>query len=111
MEQASGEDLASFFDQWLYQGDNPSIQGWWDYDPSARALRIELNQVHEVGPTYQLPLQIGLHRDGSDLPDLIEEVTVDARFHRFVIPVDFEPTEVTLDPNVQLLFQRDFGPR
>ncbi|MEM7416075.1 MAG: M1 family metallopeptidase [Gemmatimonadota bacterium] len=111
MEAVSGEDLSVFFDQWLYQGGNPRLEGWWDYDPSARAIRIELNQTHEVGPTYQLELQVGLHDGTLERPTVLEELSLDARFHRFVIPVDFEPTEVTLDPDVRLLFQSDFGPR
>lgn len=29
MEEASGLDLESFFDQWLYQGGHPRLEGWW----------------------------------------------------------------------------------
>jgi aminopeptidase N len=111
MEEASGLDLAGFFDQWLYRGGNPRLQGWWDYDATARAIRIELNQTQPVGPVYQLPLEIGIHHDGATLPSSVEAVTVDQRFHRFVVPVEGPPTSVTLDPNVRLLFEADFGRR
>lgn len=111
MEAASGEDLTAFFDQWLYQGGNPRLEGWWDYDPSARAVRVELNQTQGAGPTYLLDLDIALHDGTLERPAVIEEVSLDSRFHRFVIPVDFEPTHVSLDPDVRLLFEADFGPR
>ena len=111
MEAASGADLSAFFEQWLYRGGNPRLEGWWDYDPTARAVRIELNQAQTAGPTYDLPLEIGIHFGGETLPAVVESLDVTQRFHRFVIPVEREPTSVTLDPNTKLLFQTVFGPR
>ena len=111
MEEASGLDLELFFEQWLYSGGNPRLEGWWDYDPTAQALRLELSQTHTSGPTYQLPLQVGIHFEGQTLPSVVEAVEVEDRFHRFVIPVEKEPTHVTLDPNTRTLFEADFGPR
>ncbi|MDE3003206.1 MAG: M1 family metallopeptidase [Gemmatimonadota bacterium] len=111
MEEASGLDLGLFFEQWLYNGGNPRLEGWWDYDASTRAVRIEINQTQTAGPTFELPLEIGIHFDATSLPGTIHDVVVDARSHRFVIPVDEEPTHVTLDPNVKTLFESEFGPR
>ncbi len=111
MEEASGLDLEAFFQQWLYSGGNPKLEGWWDYDPTARAVRIELNQTQPAGPTYRLPLEIGIHFDGEARPRSVELHEIDQRFHRLVIPVDEEPTALTLDPNTRLLFEAEFGPR
>ena len=111
MEEVSGLDLTLFFEQWLYNGGNPRLEGWWEYDRTARAIRIEINQTQTAGPTFELPLEIGVHFDGATLPAMVEQVAVDARFHRFVIPVEAEPTRVTLDPSVKTLFESDFGPR
>lgn len=111
MEEASGLDLADFFRQWLYSGGNPRLEGWWDYDPTAQAVRIEINQTQTAGPVFELPLEVGLFFGDASRPGSIEEVRIDARFHRFVIPVDGPPTRVTLDPSVKTLFESDFGPR
>lgn len=111
MEEASGLDLELFFEQWLYSGGNPRLEGWWDYDRTARAVRIEINQTQSVGPTYEMPLEVGIHFDGQALPAVVESVDVDGRFHRFVIPVEREPSSVTLDPRVRTLFRATFGPR
>jgi len=111
MEEASGLDLELYFEQWLYNGGNPRIEGWWTYDPDAQAVRIEINQTQTAGPTFDLPLEVGIHFDGATLPTMIETLSVDERFHRFVIPVDNQPTNVTLDPNVKTLFESEFGPR
>jgi aminopeptidase N len=110
MEEVSGLDHEVFFDQWLRQGGNPSLEGWWVYDPSAQAVRIELNQVQEVG-SFQMPLEIGVHVDADGVVDVMQTVEITGDFHRFVIPVPSEPTDVVLDPDSWALFQADFGPR
>jgi len=111
MEAASGVDLEDFFQQWLYSGGNPRLEGWWEYDATAQAIRIEINQTQTAGPTFAFPLEIGLSFDDDPTMSGIESVTVDGRFHRFVIPADREPSDVTLDPNVKALFEADFGHR
>ena len=111
MESASGMDLEAFFQQWLYEGGNPRLEGWWTYDPTAEAVQIEINQTQTTGPTFAFPLEIGVYFDGESRPRTVEAVEVDGRFHRFVVPVDGEPTNVTLDPDVKTLFEADFGPR
>ena len=74
-------------------------------------MRIELNQVQTAGPTYALTLEVGIHLDGEALPSHVEPLEVGQRFHRFVVPVEREPTSVTLDPGTKLLFQADFARR
>jgi aminopeptidase N len=111
MEEASGQDLETFFQQWLYSGGNPRLEGWWEYDEAAQAVRIELNQTQTVGPVYELSLEVGMYRDGEAIPSVVERVDLTERLHRFVIPVEGRPSAVTLDPNVRTLFEADFGPR
>jgi len=110
MEEASGMDHQSFFDQWLRRGGNPEFQGWWSYDASAQAVRIELNQV-QAGAPFVMPLEVGVYVDGDLTPSLIETVEVTAGFHRFVISVPGEPDDVRLDPNTWSLFLADFDRR
>ncbi len=111
MEEASGDDLGGFFDQWLYRGGNPRLEGWWAYDPTARAVQIELRQTQPSSTTFTLPLEVGVHYDGAAAPSLVDTLDIDARFHRFVVPVEREPSGITLDPEVKALFQSSFGPR
>ena len=111
MEEASGLDLELFFAQWLYRGGNPRFEGWWDHDSATQTVSIELNQAHAVGPTYELPLEVGIHFDGAVLPATVQSVHVNERFNRFVIPVAREPSRITLDPNTRTLFEADFARR
>ncbi len=110
MEAVSGADLQVFFDQWLRQGGNPSFRGWWVYDPTAQAVRVELNQVQDVG-SFVMSLDIGVDMDRDMIADIVQTVEITGDFHRFVIPVPGAPRDVRLDPNTWSLFQADFGPR
>jgi len=105
MEEASGENLEAFFRQWLYQGGNPDLEGWWRYDPTAQAVSIEINQTQtNVGP-FDFPLEVGIYMGDSERPTAIHTVQVTSGFHRFVIPVDGEPDDVRLDPDTWALFR------
>jgi aminopeptidase N len=111
MEEASNLDLEPFFERWLYQGGNPRLEGWWEYDPGAGAIRIEISQRQEVGPPFRLPLEVGIYFDGSVLPSDVETIQVDQDLQRFVIPVEREPEDVRLDPDTWTLFQSTFERR
>ena len=108
MEEASGDDLRGFFDQWLRQGGNPALEGSWRYDAGAGAVEIELRQVQEVG-RFELPLEIGIYMGGDALPAQVSAVEVGPGVNRFTIPVSAEPSDVRLDPGTWALFRAEFG--
>ena len=114
MEEASGDDLQNFFDQWLRRGGNPALEGSWRYDPAAGAVQIELRQV-QPGAPFEVPLEVGVYARGNPVPVQVTIIRVDGPSHRFVIPVGAEPADVRLDPGTWALFRADFrqevGPR
>ena len=107
MEEASGDDLQRFFDQWLRQGGNPRLAGTWRYSAAAGAVEVELEQVQTVG-RFDLPLDIGVYVDGGLLPSEVTTVDLGPGVNRFVIPVEAEPADVRLDPGTRALFQAEF---
>ena len=108
MEEASGDDLQGFFDQWLRQGGNPALEGSWRYEAGAGAVEIELRQVQEVG-RFELPLEIGIYMGGDAQPIQVTTVEVGPGANRFTIPVSDEPSDVRLDPGTWALFRAEFG--
>jgi len=108
MEDASGERLAEFFDQWLRQGGNPELRGTWSYDRVDGAVHVELAQVQDVG-SFELPLEIGVYLAGDLTPAVVESVELAGGVQHFVIPVSAEPEDVRLDPDSWTLFRADFG--
>ncbi len=121
MEEASGLDLGTFFEQWLYRGGWLEYEGGWSYDPDADAIQVTLNQVQDSEYAFSMPVQVGIRYPfgepseggvhGSSEPLHIEVVTVDERSNNFTIPVEGDPSDVVLDPGTWLLMDAEFGRR
>ena len=108
MEEASGQDLAGFFQQWLRRPGSPEVSGTWRYRTDDRKIEVELTQV-QPGEPYRLTVEIGINAEGSGQPRL-EKTELTDRQHRFEFRADKAPTSVTLDPNCWVLMKASFGP-
>ena len=100
MEEASDQDLASFFKQWLNRSGVPAIEGTWRYDAAAKGIVVTIRQIQATEP-YEFPLDIGVTPASG--PMRVVEMQVKGRESSMTIPADVEPAGVTLDPNVWLL--------
>ena len=121
MEEASGLDLRTFFDQWLYRGGWLEYEGGWSYDAAAGAIHIDIRQVHDERHTFRMPVEVAIHLPpdgpleggvhGATRPPRVEVLDVDGRQGRFTIPVPAEPFDVVFDPNTWLLMDAAFERR
>jgi aminopeptidase N len=102
MEQASGQQLSWFFDQWLNRAGIPEVGGGWRYDAAAKQIQVELSQT-QTGEIYRLPIEIGVAQPDGQVR--VERVELTGRTGRFVLNADTEPGAVTLDPNTWVLMQ------
>jgi len=103
-EDLSGQDLASFFQQWLYRAGHPKLQLDWAYDETGQRLELTIKQM-QPGPAFQFPLDIGIDY-GGDRPAQLEKLRVDQAQHTFVLEnVAQIPEKVILDPRTRLLFE------
>ncbi|MDA1081713.1 MAG: M1 family metallopeptidase [Gemmatimonadetes bacterium] len=108
MEEASGQDLEWFFDQWLYKPGTLKLAGSWTYDAGVRQVRIALDQVQTDGSLFTMPMEVAVHHRGQPVP-AIHRVQVNARTNAFTIDVPSEPEDVRLDPNLWVLMEATFG--
>ena len=113
MEEALGEDLSEFFQQWLYRGGTPKYEGGWWYDAGAGTVEVELNQVQGEGNYFfQMPIQVGIYAEDESRPrPRIEVLQVNEINNRFTIRVDREPAAVVLDPDMWVLMEAKFERR
>ncbi|WP_428278023.1 M1 family metallopeptidase [Candidatus Palauibacter sp.] len=121
MEEASGLDLRTFFDQWLYRGGWLEYEGGWSYDATAGAIHVDIRQTQDERYTFRMPVEIAIHLPpdgplergvhGATRPPRFEVIDVDGREGRFTIPVPAEPLDVVLDPNTWLLMDAAFERR
>lgn len=101
MEEASGQDLGWFFNQWLTRVDSPKLRMTWRYDAGARAIRLSAAQSQD-GEAYRLPIEIGIAAAPRGALR-IEKIEMTGKTQQFSIPADRAPVDVVLDPNVNLL--------
>jgi len=97
MEEASGQKLGWFFEQWVYRAGHPVVEGGWSYDAAAKKVAIELTQV-QAGDAYRLPLEVAV---GGK----VQRIEMTGKQQRFEIAADQAPGTVTLDPNTWVLME------
>jgi aminopeptidase N len=110
MEEASGQDLGWFFQQWLHRSQSPSIDGTWHYDKGAKQVVVELRQTQDGGP-YRLPkFEIGVREPGQALMK-IDTVDFSTSKQTFRLAAAQAPDSVALDPEVWTLMRSTFRKR
>ncbi|MRI01819.1 M1 family peptidase [Kriegella sp. EG-1] len=99
MEEASGENLETFFQQWIFTKGYPQLK--WDWAYKKGKIQININQIqdHEI---FTFPLEIAVTTKGVSK---LETINVDSKTKTFSIAVDSKPDSVILDPNFWLLFE------
>jgi aminopeptidase N len=111
MEEASGVNLESFFQQWLKRPGSPSIEGGWSYNAGTKRIEIDLAQT-QTGDAYRLPLEIGMTTAGGTASAMrVEKVEFNQKQQRFEIATEQEPADVVLDPNTWILMEARFEKR
>jgi len=123
---ADNEDLSWFFREWLNRGGILELKGNWHYDAQTKQLQVALDQAQTPG-LYRMPIEIGItaHSSTTSQPEAaaggvgetrtpqtrIATILIDKQHNVLTIPMDTEPSEVQVDPNlwvpmVKILFEK-----
>jgi aminopeptidase N len=108
MEKASGRELGWFFDQWLTRGGFLKLRARWTYDPAAKSVRIEVDQL-QAGAPLRMPIEVGIEVAGEVVPRSAA-IEVRNRHDTLTFPLDRAPKSLTLDPRTFVLMDVDLGP-
>ena len=101
MEQASGQELSWFFNQWLTRSGVPSVAGTWRYDPAARQVVVTIRQAQTADP-YRFQMSVGVYQT-ANAPPRVVDTQVSGREISLTIPAEAAPASIVFDPNVALL--------
>lgn len=107
MEEASGQKLGWFFDQWLTRVDSPRLDMRWSYDEQAKTVRLTVTQA-QTGDAYRLPVEVGVAAEPRGALS-VTKFDMTQKTQMFTIPADAAPADVVLDPNVNLLADMTIG--
>ncbi len=106
MEERSGQQLGWFFDQWLFQGGLPSIEGTWSF--AAGSLQLDLRQTQNVY-RFRVPLELELQfANGSSER---HRVLLDTANGMHSIATSQKPVTIVPDPDTWLLGTVSLRPR
>ena len=108
MEEVSNKDLKPFFEQWLYKPGTLKYRGGWRFDVAKKQITVDLEQVQTDGSKFAMPVELAIFYPGEALPQI---AVVDAKSQKnaFVIDVKGTPERVSIDPNMWLLMDVEFG--
>ena len=107
MEQASGQELGWFFDQWLTRGGFPKLSTRWSYDAKAKQLRLDVEQL-QAGPPFRLPIELAIDVEGDPRPRN-DRIDVQTPRETLTLSLDGQPKSVTLDPRTYVLMDAEIA--
>ena len=102
MEEASGQNLQTFFKQWLYQPINPTINATWEYNAKTKKITIQVQQTQLGDMVFTIPVEIGYYKEGSTTPTILKmNVTTKEQTQTFTVKntpdkLEFDPRNVLL---------------
>jgi aminopeptidase N len=106
MEDVSGQDLGTFFQQWTRRAGHPSLEGTWRFDADANACIIDLRQTQN-GPPFDVAVDVGIMTDGATdgaaNGGLVQTLDLTQAQQSFRVDCAASPSQVVLDPNTHLL--------
>jgi aminopeptidase N len=102
METASGKDLNVFFQQWLTRKELPVLKVDWVFNDKSKTVDLTVVQT-QGGQPFELSVEVGISLEDGKTGS-IEKVKVDQKTQKIRLSVTKKPLRITLDPNVNLLF-------
>lgn len=107
MEEASGQDLGWFFDQWVYAAGAPKLDVRQTYSRRTKTMKITIVQTQvadEIVPAaFRLPVDFGITTASGKT---LERIDVTKRIQSFSIKTGAKPTSVALDEKEQIPLKR-----
>jgi aminopeptidase N len=106
MEEASGQNLKWFFDQWVYGAGLPHLSVKQAYLPASKTLRVTITQTQKLDKitpaAFRLPLEVEI-TTGSN--KRIEKINVTKRLQVFNFRADSRSTGVKIDPDEKIILK------
>lgn len=105
MEEVSGQQLDTFFQQWIFQPGHPNMKVSWTAEENGQ-LQVVISQQQEERFTFPLDF-IAVDGQGNKQK---QTVVIDKARQVFNFDLGFIPVKILLDPDTWLLYQAEISP-
>ena len=99
MEQASGQDLSWWFNQWVYSGGAPSLSVSQLWHPRTKTLTVTVTQIQKpdaITPAiFRLPMEVKIVTASGEQG---EKMDITKRIQTFSYKLSSRPTKLDVDP-------------
>ncbi|MBC6609893.1 HEAT repeat domain-containing protein [Hymenobacter sp. BT507] len=102
LEEASGQDLNWFFNQWYYRAGHPIVTIDYAWDAARKEQQVTIKQT-QPGPAFQLPLAVDVYANGQPTR---HHITVRKAAETFRFPSVSKPDLVNVDAEKVLVWQK-----
>ena len=107
MEEASGQDLDWFFEQWVYGGGAPRLDVRQTYSTRTKTLKLTVTQTQlpdKITPSvFRLPMDFEIK---TAYGAATEKMDLTKRLQTFSFKIAGKPTGLTLDPAMKIPIKR-----
>ncbi len=108
VEEASGENLGWFFEQWVRQAGYPELSVSQEWDESARQARLVIQQTQaldEMTPLFRMPVDVEFTTPGGTKAVRIE---FSRQREEYTFDLDAKPLMTRFDPDGRVLMTVQF---
>jgi aminopeptidase N len=103
MEEASGQDMNWFFNQWYFNAGHPKVSIDYAWDEAAKAQKVTLKQT-QGGTIFSLPLAIDIYSGGAKTR---HPVTFNTAEQTFSFPAAAKPDLINVDGDKIILWEKE----
>jgi aminopeptidase N len=114
IEEATGQPMDWFFDEWLYRMGHPVFRVTQNYDAATKALKLSVKQEQKLDPDSQYPQVVFFETPvdieiGTASGARVERVRIEPQEEQsFSFPVDSQPLLVSFDYGDTLIKELHF---
>jgi aminopeptidase N len=107
MEEASGQDLGWFFEQWVYGTGSPNLTVARSYSARSKTLTLTVTQTQGpealTPPAFRLPMDVQIVTPAGKN---VQKLDVTRRTQVFTYRLDGPPSDVIIDPEDKIILKR-----
>lgn len=103
IEEATGENLQWFFDQWVYKAGYPELEVKYEWDADQRAIKLNVKQVQRIDSLtgiFTTPIDVEIWQ--ARYPKTYR-IFIDKAEQEFVFPSDNPPKNLVFDKGSKIL--------